>query len=110
MQWTHTRSKANWVGVRKKRLKPGFGKPCVGIWTMKIGFATSLAGATGNGLRLITRSRFGRIQYKLSAAKSGGTISIMKATGRTRYKGIILAGGCRSRIFSGNAALRTEPR
>src|ERR1700682_6151069 len=97
MQWTHTRSNANWVGVRKKRLKPGFGKPCVGIWTMKIGFATSLAGAIGNGLRLITRSRFGRIQHKLSPAKSVGTI-IMKA-GSTQYKGIILAGGSGSRLY-----------
>src|SRR6202011_779975 len=97
MQWTHTRSKANWVGVRKKRLKPGFGKPCVGIWTMKIGFATSLAGATGNGLRLITRSRFDRIQHKLSPTKSVGTI-IMKV-GSAQCKGIILAGGSGSRLY-----------
>src|SRR6202521_6216641 len=69
MRWTHTRSNTNWVGVRTKRLKQGFGKPCVGIWTMKMGFATSRAGATGNGLRRITRSRFGRIQHKLSAEK-----------------------------------------
>src|SRR6202049_4748055 len=99
MPWTRARSNANWVGVRKKRLKQGFGKPCVGIWTTKIGFATSLAGATGNGLRLITRSRFGRIQHKLSAAKSVGTIRIMKTTGASQYKGIILAGGSGSRLY-----------
>src|SRR5258708_10878036 len=99
MQWTRTRSNASWVGVRKKRLKLGFGKPCVGIWTMKIGFATSLAGATGNGLRLITRSRFGRIQHTSSAATSIGTNRIMKVTGSTQYKGIILAGGSGSRLY-----------
>src|SRR5882762_6761572 len=99
MRWTRTRSNANWVGVRKKRLKQGFGKPCVGIWTMKIGFATSLAEATGNGLRLITRSRFGRIQRKLSAARSVGTIGIMKPTGSAQYKGILLAGGSGSRLY-----------
>src|SRR6266853_6706620 len=99
MQWTRTRSNANLVGVRKKHLKQGFGKPCVGIWTIKIGFATSLAGATGNGLRLITRTRFGKIQHKLSAAQSVGTISIMKATGSAQYKGIILAGGSGSRLY-----------